>query len=534
MNPERPKITRRQFLRITGLAGAGAILAACGYNLPEGSDVTSGPIATEKPTAVPDEFDRLTATLTPRPTEEATLTPLPTSMPEIGFHGGSVELNEEQVEFLEKEALILLPKLSAIARRGVLGGYELPDDASSDERRYSDVGYMVNLVSEYNPTGLDLKVQVDHESDEVAFVPTVVDPESSYNGAVIIPSNNPGIPIIMYPQTEGGAVQKDFENKTFVSVNAEGEVTHRLDLYTSLWVAENVPEEDTPEPIVAPTIEPIVVPTEVAPTPVETVKPVEVEGPKEYVTWSVVDVYAELGGEKMGTVVAGKKFTVLEEQGEWVRISLDGGAEVWTAKSETTYGLLGSTPPGGRTSPEQPGRFAREVVLANGQLVITNMGTRFGVAVSDGGFLDGNGNYCPGGGMPCDGQKGYNTGMSANNRAYVDAMFAKYNTGGKVLKVFFYDDINKFPYADVGGVSDSCYLYGRDTGGAIEYHVGVFDTYNPANNFQSNRISFQINMVAIGSFLLGNYGAITQQSALSVSPQELMALAFPEKIVVIH
>ena len=306
-----------------------------------------------------------------------------------------------------------------------------------------------------------------------------------------------------------------------------------FDRLTAIATVEPSPiPEVSPLPSPTPSVQTSVEPTRI---PEETEVSIETEEPKEYVTWSAIEVYAELGGEKMGTVIAGKKFTVLEEQGEWVRISLDGGAEVWTAKSETTYGLLGSTPPGGRTSPEQPGRFAREVVLASGQLVITNMGTRFGVAVSDGGFLDGNGNYCPGGGMPCDGKKGYDTGMSALNRAYVDAMFAKYNTSGKVLRIFFYDKIEDFPFANEGRMFDSYYSFGRDTGGAIEYHIGVFESYNPADNFQSNRISFQLHAAGIVSFLEGNHGVITQNSPISGSlPQELDALGFPAKTVVIH
>ena len=256
------------------------------------------------------------------------------------------------------------------------------------------------------------------------------------------------------------------------------------------------------------------------------------EEPKEYVTWSTIEGYSSPNGEKLGTVIPGKHFTILEEQGDWIHVRLEAGREGWILKSETAYGPVGTQPPEGAT-PEPSKRFPKEIVLADGQLVIHNEGTKWGVVVSDGGFLDASGNYCPGGGLPCEGEKGYDTGMRDRNKAFVEAMFAKYNTSGRILKIFFYDDINKFPFRGQGKEFDVYYRYARETSdNIIELHAGVYKEYNPSIGHQQQWILHEISSNVI-NFLMGWYDSVINYTLRQgMPPKEIVALEYSSKLTV--
>ena len=254
------------------------------------------------------------------------------------------------------------------------------------------------------------------------------------------------------------------------------------------------------------------------PVPTQEATPAK-EEPKEYVTWSTIEGYSSPNGEKVGTVIPGKHFTVLKEEGDWLYIHLEAGGEGWIRKSETAYGLVGTQPPEGAT-PEPSKRFPKEIVLADGQLVIENLGTRYGVVVTqyakrpDGTIAEGN-------------------EAIKMNSDYINAMFAKYGKG-KTLKIFFYDDINKFPFRDQGKVFNNFYRYGRDVGGnVIELHVGIYgESYNPSSSYDTENILHAINSNVM-YFLMGRYDCVINYTLNQERPpDDLFDLEYPSKLTV--
>jgi len=206
------KMTRREFLRLAGLGTVVMALSRCRQLVPEVvTPVTSVPtreIPTPEPTLLPEK----TETPIPTPTSTSEPSPSPTPLAEKLFAGGSVELSEEQLMSVEEDMFLLVPKLSRFASEGLIGGKPIGENASSEETRLSYKGVLVNLYPA-EPTGVELVLQVDPELGEVAILPTVRDPESPNNGAVVVSSstdpevwNHQGTEaVFMKAQTENGA-----------------------------------------------------------------------------------------------------------------------------------------------------------------------------------------------------------------------------------------------------------------------------------------------------------------------------------------
>lgn len=244
-----------------------------------------------------------------------------------------------------------------------------------------------------------------------------------------------------------------------------------------------------------------------------------------------------------------------------------------------------------KATPEPLRKFPEKIVLAKGQLVIHNLGTKHGIVIDDGGFRDKNGNYCPGIGLPCEGEKGYNsdkgeetleifcsfdpkndpfldqskryefwckyyqqrayfnnrsritpcegekwfdTGMREENIAYINAMFAKYGNepgrgNGKTLEIFFYDDSRKDLFFAQSEILEFWYKYGRQIGNKIEYHLGVYETFDPRRSYQWDRLVFEIDTMALASFLTGYHDTLIYSVFSSLYPRDIGAITMPSK-----
>lgn len=235
-----------------------------------------------------------------------------------------------------------------------------------------------------------------------------------------------------------------------------------------------------------------------------------------------------------------------------------------------------------KATPEPLRRFPEKIVLAKGQLVIHNLGTKHGIVIDDGGFRDKNGNYCPGIGLPdegeetleifcsfdpkndpfldqgkrdefwcryyqqrayfnnrsritpCEGKKWFDTGMREENIAYINAMFAKYGNepgrgNGKTLEIFFYDDSRKDLFFAQSEILEFWYKYGRQIGNKIEYHLGVYETFDPRRSYQWDRLVFEIDTMALASFLTGYHDTLIYSVFSSLYPRDIGAITMPSK-----
>lgn len=271
-------------------------------------------------------------------------------------------------------------------------------------------------------------------------------------------------------------------------------------------------------------------------TPVPTKEAIPTkEEPKEMVTSGNVELYekADKNADTGAHLIAGKEFEVVERQGDWLRIEVTGanGAkwQRWIQKGGAYY-PKGEAPPT-PSSPEPSKRFPKEIILANGQVVIHNMGTKHGIVITDGGFRDVNGNFCP---IVCEGQKGFDTGMRSDNTAFLNEVIRKYGGGKGTLEIFFYDNPQKDPYFDQSQKNEFMYRYGRQEGNVIQLHIGVNESFDPTfggRNWQA--ICMAITAGGVVPFLEGDINFILYgTSKWGTQPADLTAIAMYSKFSV--
>ncbi|MCJ7793172.1 MAG: hypothetical protein MUP45_04350 [Candidatus Marinimicrobia bacterium] len=298
--PEREiVVSRKNLFRLAGLLTAAAVLESCRSPEP-GPTPTSEPSPTPRPTGGPSP--EISPTPTTPPTPEPT--PKPTVVIETEGFGGLDELTEA-----ERATASAFQEVYEKAARGqdLTGTVVL---TRGDEE--GEIGAFFR-DNQNNPWSLVTR----EEAQVLEQVPL-------YDGV----------------QAEWVPNEMRFEylveEKTFVYepenrllINEEGRAISQWNGETNQW--EEVP----------------------APTP----EPIEMPEDTVYVTVQEVTGYSTPGGEEIGHIIAGKKFTILEEQDGWLRIRLEAGGEGWIQASQTAYYPEGQIPP----TPEAPPYPACEV-----------------------------------------------------------------------------------------------------------------------------------------------------------------------------
>lgn len=182
-------------------------------------------------------------------------------------------------------------------------------------------------------------------------------------------------------------------------------------------------------------------------------------------------------------------------------------------------------------------RAASTIALDNKGSEIVNQGRGYAVVVKDEGARDGDGNYCPGGGgglENCPGKTVVPNGMATENLNYVKRMFAEYGNRpeggeGKILKIFFYDDPQDFPFWGQERSFPSWYRYAREVDNAIELYIGIKRPVDLGDSYYRGIISRQINF-GIANFLNGDHDAvISATTPRKPLPEELQRTIYPGK-----
>lgn len=281
---------------------------------------------------------------------------------------------------------------------------------------------------------------------------------------------------------------------------------------------------------------------------------------RQMVVTGNVDAFLGPGERKVGYFVPGQKFTPTGVSlGDYIQVS-DGKNTLWV-KSGGSYQAVDEVPqvasrpptqaappptraveppPTATRQPEIARTFPKEIRSVEG-LEVYNLGTKYGLDISDGGFKDRNGNYCPSTLLGCEAFKGFNDlEMKENNRRYVQAMFDKYRNrpdggNGLTLRIVFYDNPARYLFRDKGyfRLEGFFYKYAQQVGNAIEYHLGVNDNFNYYNNQQRERLSHEINNSGLVYFLNGNHESMMNfVSPTKPRPPDLNALIYPQKLMV--